>query len=60
MRFTYLEESNKEEDLHEACMTSLDLKSEDARTYAENFSWEAATDTFIEALERTSVTGNES
>lgn len=48
------------EDLHEACMTSLDLKSEDARSYAENFSWEAATDTFIEALERTSVTGNES
>ena len=48
------------EDLHEACMTSLDLKSEDARRYSEAFSWEAATDTFIEALERTSVTGNES
>ena len=46
--------------LQEACITSLDLKSEDARTYAEGFSWEAATDTFIEALERTSVTGNES
>ena len=48
------------EDLGEACLTSLDLKSEDARRYAEGFSWEAATDTFLEALERTSVTGNES
>ena len=47
------------EDLHEACLKSLTLSSEAARTYAEKFSWDAATETFIDALERTSVTGNE-
>ena len=47
------------EDLQAACLRSLELSSEAARTYAEGFSWDAATQTFLDALERTSVTGNE-
>ena len=48
-----------DEDLKTACMKALELKSEDARTYALGFSWHAATEEFLKALEVTTLTGNE-
>jgi len=48
-----------DEDLQTACLKALELKSEDARRYAEGFSWERATEEFLKALEVTTLTGNE-
>lgn len=48
-----------DEDLRTACLKALELKSADARRYAESFSWQRATEEFIKALEVTNLTGNE-
>ena len=38
------------DDLHEACMKSLEMKREDCRTYAEGFSWKSCAEEFVRNL----------